>query len=414
VVVYDVGNWLVDRYAINADYARVTARSIARNLRGGWWHDDDDFNTNQVLHPYQGASAALAGRSAGLGFWSSGGLAVGGSLLWKIAGESGPPSWNDMIMNSVGGTVFGEALFRLSRLVLDRPPRPGAARRLGAFVIAPAAAPNDLLLEGHICNPDPPVPPYRARFSMGAGEGSADAREGHLGIPFQGRLGFDIEYGLPDELEPHLPFDHFRMSFTYLSATAAPWNQLQSVSNPVWYLSVDGLVAGGSLSLGEGDRLLYGLFGTFDYGGPVLLRVSATGLGPGVVIASDPSERTSVEATLLASAVFGSGGGRAPIVYERDYQNGFGVMLVARGRLGLGKRFALEAGARGYVFPSSLGRGSEGLLVATGSAVLRVFGSHSLALDAMASRRSVRFTDSRYGETARILGVSYSYVLDRR
>jgi hypothetical protein len=318
-----------------------------------------------------------------------------------------------MIMNSVAGPVFGEALFRLSRLVLDRPSR-SVGRRIGAFFIAPAAAPNDLFLEGHICNPDPPVPPYRARFSAGVGEGVADAREGHLIVPVQGRLGFDIDYGLPDEIDLHLPFDHFRMSFMLLSATAAPWQQLGSVADPAWYFYIDGLIAGGSSSLGGGDRMLWGLFGTFDYGGPILLRVSEAGMGPGVVFATDGDKPVSAEATLHASAIFGSGGGRAPAVGDRDYNHGYGVMLAGEARLDLGKRFALEAGVRDYEFLDSLGQGSEELVVATSSAVLRVIGGHSIALDALWSHRSVSFVNSRYDETARMLSISYSYVLEHR
>jgi len=59
----------------------VTPSSIRRNLRGPWVVDDDPFQVNQVLHPYQGAMYHTAARSAGLNYWQSAAYTFAGSAL---------------------------------------------------------------------------------------------------------------------------------------------------------------------------------------------------------------------------------------------------------------------------------------------------------------------------------------------
>jgi hypothetical protein len=412
VIAFDAGLWAVDRYALDADYSHVSWGSVGRNLRGPWIHDDDDFNTNQLLHPWHGANNFTAARSAGHGFWTSAAFAAGGALAWELAGETQAPSFNDLVMSSWGGTVLGETLFRVSRLVLDRKSRPGVVRRVGAFVLAPAAGLNDALLGGVICDPDPPVPPYRARLSFGGAAGVADALEGRVSIPASARLGFTMDYGLAADIDPHAPFDHFRMSFQYLSGGGAPWNALDSVRGPAWLLSIDGLLAGGSTPTGGGGRTLYGLFGTFDFGGPVLLRVSEAGIGPGVSVGTGPGT-VRAEATLLAAATFGSAGGRTPLVNERDYQHALGSLVVARGRLALGERAALEAGVRAFFVPQAIGGGSEQVAVGEAALVVRLVGPHAIAVEALRAERQASYLKSVYAERTSILGLSYAVLIDR-
>jgi hypothetical protein len=411
-IAYDVGLWLIDRYALDASYSHISPESVTSNVRAGFRLDDDDFNTNHFLHPYHGSSSFLAARSAGHGFWTSGAFALSSSILWEVAGETQAPSTNDLIMNTAGGTVLGEALFRASRLVLDRRSHPGIARRTAAFLVAPAAGLNDALLGGVICDPDPPPPVFRARLVVGGGGGTADAREGRVTAPAQPLLGATLDYGLPADTEPGAPFDHFRLSLTFLGGTEAPWSALDAVRGPAWLLSIDGLVAGGSAAAGEG-RVLYGLFGSFDFGGPILLRVSETGVGPGISAGTGPGAVTA-EGTLLATATFGSGGGRVPLVDQRDYRHAFGTLLVGRGRLAFARRLALEAGLRAFLVPEAIGGGSEHLEVGEASLVVRLAGPHGLALQGLASWRGVDYPDSRYTERATFLGLAYAYLVDPR
>ena len=45
---------LAGRHLIDPATYQVTPASIRRNLRGPWVIDDDPFEINQFLHPYQG------------------------------------------------------------------------------------------------------------------------------------------------------------------------------------------------------------------------------------------------------------------------------------------------------------------------------------------------------------------------
>ena len=120
----------------------VTLSSIGRNLTRGWVIDSDEFEINQFLHPYQGSVYHTAARSSGLGFWTSAVYTFAGSALWEIAGETTPPSKNDQIASGIGGVFFGEPLFRMASLTLERGNGPSFWRGLGATLISPATGFN--------------------------------------------------------------------------------------------------------------------------------------------------------------------------------------------------------------------------------------------------------------------------------
>ena len=84
-------------------------------------------------------------RSAGLSYWESAGYTFAGSLFWEIAGETTPPSRNDQINSGIGGSFLGEALFRMSSLMLERGGGvPKFWRELGAAVVSPPTGFNRL------------------------------------------------------------------------------------------------------------------------------------------------------------------------------------------------------------------------------------------------------------------------------
>ena len=116
----------------------VTPSSIRRNLRGSWVVDDDPFQVNQVLHPYQGAMYHSAARSAGLNYWQSAAYTFAGSALWEIAGETTPPSINDQVASGIAGSFLGEALFRTANLLIDKSGGDvGVGRGLLVFLVSP-------------------------------------------------------------------------------------------------------------------------------------------------------------------------------------------------------------------------------------------------------------------------------------
>src|SRR5678815_822437 len=94
--------------------------SIKRNLRSSWGVDSDSFTINQLGHPYQGSMYHGFARASGLKYWEGLTYTFLGSALWEIAGETTPPSKNDQISTGIGGSFLGEALFRMSNLLLEQ------------------------------------------------------------------------------------------------------------------------------------------------------------------------------------------------------------------------------------------------------------------------------------------------------
>ncbi len=108
---------------------RTDGESFWRNLTDSKWViDDDQFSTNQFLHPYGGTIYYGSARSAGLNFYESFLYTAAGSFLWEIGGERTRPSINDQITTTFGGTFLGEPLFRMAGLLLETDER--AARIL--------------------------------------------------------------------------------------------------------------------------------------------------------------------------------------------------------------------------------------------------------------------------------------------
>ncbi len=89
------------------------------NIQGGWTWDGNNISTNNIEHPYGGAVYFNLARANGLSFWASAPVAVAGSLMWELFGESTPPSKNDLLVTSMSGIAMGEATRRLSLLILN-------------------------------------------------------------------------------------------------------------------------------------------------------------------------------------------------------------------------------------------------------------------------------------------------------
>ena len=114
-------------------------------VHGPWGVDQDAFAMNQFAHPYQGSMYHGFARSAGLNYWESLLYDNVGSFLWETGGETTHPSINDQIASGIGGSFFGEALFRMASLVLEGDgEKPGFWRELGATVLSPPTGFNRL------------------------------------------------------------------------------------------------------------------------------------------------------------------------------------------------------------------------------------------------------------------------------
>ena len=252
----------------------VSLASIRRNLHSSWTVDHDPFRVNQLGHPYQGSVYYGLARSNGFNFWESFGFAFAGSAIWEIAGETTPPSKNDQITTSIGGTFLGESLFRMARLMLERgsvlPPR---WRELAAAAISPPlgfhrAIERERLAADFISN----SPAIYSRLQAGF----SGTLKSHVGLSLsvkenEAALDFSLDYGLPGK-----PGYQYRRPFDYFS-----FQLRASSAGGVESLTDRGLIIGSSYEAGPALRGIWGLYGSFDYLAPQTFRISSTALSLG-------------------------------------------------------------------------------------------------------------------------------------
>ena len=103
-----------NRYATPwKNYGHVDWSDIEHNLQSRWVWDQDEYNINQICHPYQGATYFTTARSAGLNFWESATYAtLFGNIPWELFCECETPAINDFIITSAGGASLGEMFHR--------------------------------------------------------------------------------------------------------------------------------------------------------------------------------------------------------------------------------------------------------------------------------------------------------------
>lgn len=105
--------------------------------------DHDKWIFNYVLHPYAGAVYFMAARSAGFNFWRS---FLYCSLVSNVGWEFGieafmeRPSYQDLVITPVVGSLIGEAFYRLKRHIVSHDYRLWGSPVLGnvvAFLVDP-------------------------------------------------------------------------------------------------------------------------------------------------------------------------------------------------------------------------------------------------------------------------------------
>jgi hypothetical protein len=203
VAVNRFNSWVLD-----ADWARVSGASVARNLRGAWAWDDDSFQTNMLAHPYHGGIYFNAGRANGLGFWGSVPLVLLGSLTWEYLGENLPPSRNDLIMTTFGGIAVGEMFHRMAASIRDNRDRGGSrtARELAALPLDPMTA-LKRLARGQWSDVGPNPREHDPQgFVLRLRAGGRHAPDS---APRLGAAGIDIMYGDPFRRPVARPYDAF-------------------------------------------------------------------------------------------------------------------------------------------------------------------------------------------------------------
>ncbi len=344
-----------------------------------WVFDEDPFNINQFAHPYQGATMYGLARSSGLSFWESLAYSNVGSFIWKMAGETDPPSINDQITTGNAGSLLGEALFRMSELVLtDKGPKPDAWHEVGAAIISPPTAFNRLAFGNRFKTVFPSYSPATFwRFRLGAalnGDSQKDAI-----------FDFGMSYGLPGKpgYTYKRPLDYFDFQISALA----------KASNPVENVLLRGILYGKQYEAGNDYRGIWGIYGSYDYISPGIFRVSTTALSLGTTGQYWVAPGVALQGSILGGVGFG-GAGVAQASGDRDYHYGVTPQALIALRLLFGDRATLELGGRGYYVSgtgSDNANGSERIVRANANLNFRIYGRHGIGIQFVESIRNAQY-----------------------
>ena len=219
-------NWVasgINEYVRNANFNQISPRSWWANLENGLTYDDNEFKTNQYLHPWNGGNYFNAARSNGFGYWGASLFALGGAFFWECCGETHPMSYNDLISTGIGGMAVGEQMYRLSSQLLDNQDTGMSRvfREAGGFIINPTGGFNRLVsgrASAQYANPEESLDwraPH-ARFFVFAGarvigEGESISENTNT----YGLIGVAHSFGNVFDNERRRPFDSLAADYQF-------------------------------------------------------------------------------------------------------------------------------------------------------------------------------------------------------
>ena len=203
----------VNRYIRKAPYAYISWDSIHHNLTTPWVWDQDGFAVNHIGHPYQGSFYYIAGRSNNLSFWESYLVAVLGSVTWELFAETETPSYNDLIVTTIGGLSVGEMLHRLYFDAKD-------INDLFGFIVSPMTSINNAFYSGKLNRPNGNVTSLSSKLMFGFiidkmlfKNSNINAPTGFTPLYLGG--GVNIVYGNPYGLVTKTPYDQFELNIKF-------------------------------------------------------------------------------------------------------------------------------------------------------------------------------------------------------
>jgi len=330
-----VFTWSMDRYLINADYARIGFKTWKYNLVDEWEWDKDRFGVNFIGHPYSGTLNFNAARANGYNFFQSIPFAITGSLMWEYFGENTRPSFNDIINTPVNGIFLGEILYRLSSNILDDRTR-GANRvfrELAAGVLNPMRGLNRMI-QGkmfRVTNKEVYEKEPLNVTLYGGLHRINDNRNAIFGNGTSSALvNGQFDYGNPFELRTRKPFDFFRLRVDLNFGVGRKF-----LDNITGY----GLLFGKNAQLGK-LALLIGGFQYYDYWDNRTFELGSIGLGGGVFskwpISKTVNLYTNIHLGIIPFA--GNSTRFGPDTSQvRDYNFGDGLMGKLESTLSIGK-----------------------------------------------------------------------------
>lgn len=270
--------WALDRYLLNADYARIGFQSWETNITKGWEWDMDRFGVNFIGHPYSGTLSYNAGRANGYNYFQSFGFAVGGSLMWEYFFENTRPSYNDIICTPVNGAFLGEILYRLSSNILDDRTRgrERVFREIAAGLIDPMRGFNRLIQGKSFRRTNKEVyekEPINISAYGGVRKINYEGESVFGKGSYNAMFNVQFDYGNPFEVRKRKPLDFFMLRADINIGVGRKF-----VDN---VLGV-GILFGRNMKLGKLD-LLIGGFQYYDYWDNKKFELGTIGFGGGII-----------------------------------------------------------------------------------------------------------------------------------
>lgn len=379
-------------------YSTSPATAWSQLKRQNWKFDADPFNTNQFGHPYQGAMMYGFARSSGLNFWESLIYSNLGSFAWEMAGENQAPAINDQITTGNAGSLLGEALYRMSNLVLGSGSNPGFLRETGAFLISPTSEVNRLAFDKRFGANLPTVPPATFwRVTLGA---SLNTHVNDIlsttraSFKNNTALDFYMSYGLPGKpgYSYVRPLDYFDFQISTLADS----------NNPVENIMLRGMLLGRKYEAGPNFRGIWGLYGSYDYISPYLFRISSTAASLGTTGQYWVAPGIALQGSVLGGVGFGAAGTETVTNtawnagITRDYHYGVTPQGLVSAALHCGDRAILDVTSRGYYVSghgSDDGSGSETIFRTNAGVTFRVWGRHALGAQFTESLRISKYNN---------------------
>ncbi len=201
----------VNRYVRQAEYGQVSFNTMRRNVTGNWVWDQDEFSVNHLGHPYQGSTYFIAGRANGLDFYQSALLTMGGSIFWELFCETETPSYNDLVVTTMGGMAVGEMLHRLYIELYDSSP-------FFSTLVSPMDAFNRFVSgESPKSNAKGKITELALTLTGGSVVSYVDFKDDQRDkddkdMPITIGGGLDVVYGKPYGLRARTPFSHFQFA----------------------------------------------------------------------------------------------------------------------------------------------------------------------------------------------------------
>lgn len=348
-----VFTWSLDRYILNADYARVGISTWKNNIKKGWEWDMDRFGINFIGHPYSGTLSYNAARSSGYNYYQSFAFAVGGSLMWEYFGENSRPSYNDIINTPISGAFLGEIFYRLSSNILDD--RTSGSERffreLAAGLIDPMRGFNRLLqgksfrtTNKEVYEKEPTNIGFYAGMHM-----INDESQGILGKGTNSAMiNVQLDYGNPFEVRSRKPFDFFKLRADLDFGVGRKY-----VDNVIGY----GILFGKNMQLGNMSMLVGG-FQYYDYWDSKIFELGTIGFGGGgfskLPISKSVNLYTNVHLAVVPFA--GNSTHTGPDTSQfRDYDFGTGLEGKFESMLNFGGYVDISLIYYNYVIRTSVG-----------------------------------------------------------